>query len=274
MRYYPPNPFRWVWARCIQMLRAEYGANQAAGVRTVKWDTVRQARDILAAEEGTYIKDWGGKLPVALIYPNSYYVGMSSLGLHTLYWLLNRRPDVAAERVFWADQQIPYSLETQQGLQDFSVLGVSLSFELDLLHLVEMLRRAAPCAADAGVMLGLENSLSPADNRKLVDQVDHPSVKVYYDPHNMARFGHAAEAVPGIKLLGRDRICQVHVKNGERLIEEPGLVDWRTALQALNEIGYGGWYVFESDHTDHAQVVEATAKNIAFLRRNCEMPFE
>ena len=108
----------------------------------MKWETVRWARDLLAAEEGTYIKDWGGKLPVALIYPNSYYVGMSSLGLHTLYWLLNRRSDVVAERVFWAAKQTPFSLESQQGLQDFSVLGASLSFELDLLNLVEMLRRA------------------------------------------------------------------------------------------------------------------------------------
>ncbi len=138
---------------------------------------------------------------------------------------------------------------------------------------VEVLRRAAPAAADAGVTLGLENSLSPSDNKKLLDSVDHPSVKVYYDPHNMARFGHAAEAIPGVRLLGKDRICQVHVKNGQRLLEEPGLVDWRAALQALNEIGYEGWHVFESDHTNHAQVIEATVKNIAFLRRNCQMPF-
>ena len=112
-----------------------------------------------------------------------------------------------------------------------------------------------------------------SDNKKLVDLVDHPGVKVYYDPHNMAHYGHAEEAIPGIKLLGKDRICQVHVKNGERLIEAPGLVDWQAAFRALNEIGYEGWYVFESKHTDHAQVVEATAKNIEFLRKNCQMPF-
>jgi len=137
---------------------------------------------------------------------------------------------------------------------------------------VEVLKQVAPHAADAGVTLGLENSLSPADNKKLVDLVDHPNVKVYYDPHNMAHYGHAAEAIAGIKLLGKSRICQVHVKNKERLIEQPGLVDWPSALQVLNDIGYEGWYVFESTHTDHAQVVEATAKNIEFLRKHCRMP--
>ena len=40
-------------------------------------------------EEGTIIKDWGGRLPVALIYPNSYYLGMSNLGVHAIYGLLN-----------------------------------------------------------------------------------------------------------------------------------------------------------------------------------------
>ena len=44
---------------------------------------------VLSREEGTIIKDWGGRLPVALIYPNSYYLGMSNLGIHTIYSLLN-----------------------------------------------------------------------------------------------------------------------------------------------------------------------------------------
>ncbi|MBN1489973.1 MAG: sugar phosphate isomerase/epimerase [Phycisphaerae bacterium] len=138
---------------------------------------------------------------------------------------------------------------------------------------VQVFQRVASKAADAGVTLGLENSLSPADNKKLLDEVAHPSVKVYYDPYNMAQYGHPAEAIPGIRLLGKDRICQVHVKNGDRLLSESGLVEWRAALEVLNEIGYDGWYVFESDHKNRAQVVEATAQNVAFLRKHVKMPF-
>ena len=116
----------------------------------MKWDTVRRARQVLAAEEGTILKDWGGKLPLALVYANSYHVGMSSLALQTLYRLLNRRPDVVAERVFWDPESAPRSLESQQPLDAFGVLAVSISFELDLLNLVAMLQRAGlPVLAEA-----------------------------------------------------------------------------------------------------------------------------
>src|SRR5512133_971826 len=51
---------------------------------------------------------------------------------------------------------------------------------------VSTLQKAATIAAEAGVVLGLENSLSPADNAKLVDLVGHSAVRVYYDLYNMA----------------------------------------------------------------------------------------
>lgn len=131
---------------------------------------------------------------------------------------------------------------------------------------VETLRAAAKPAQDAGVVLGLENSLSPAHNARLVDFIAEENVKVYYDVHNMAFYGHRAEAVPGIALLGRERICQVHVKNDERLIAEQGPIDWKAALDAFRGIGYDGWYVFESRHSGTEQLIDATVKNIAFLR--------
>ncbi len=137
---------------------------------------------------------------------------------------------------------------------------------------VDLLKAGAPKAAEAGVIIGLENSLSPADNKKLVDLVSHPNVKVYYDLFNMANYGHRAEAIPGVTLLGKERICQVHVKNGEKLLSEPGPIDWEKAFDALNSIGYDGWYVFESQHSSQQNVIEATGKNIEFLRQHCRMP--
>ena len=49
------------------------------------WQTAKNIRNRLAAEQGTIVKDWGGKLPVALIYPNSYNIGMSNLGIQAIY---------------------------------------------------------------------------------------------------------------------------------------------------------------------------------------------
>jgi len=137
---------------------------------------------------------------------------------------------------------------------------------------VRTLRETAPRAADAGVVMGLENSLSPADNEKLVDLVDHPAVGVYYDLHNMAYYGHGDQAIPGVKRLGKERICMVHVKNGDQLLEEPGPIDWAAAFRAFNEIEYEGWYVYESGHDSTEDCIEDTKKNNVFLRKHVQMP--
>jgi sugar phosphate isomerase/epimerase len=134
--------------------------------------------------------------------------------------------------------------------------------------LVAMLQKVAPTAANAGVRIGLENSLSPADNGRLVDLVGHGAVAVYYDPHNMDFYGHGAQAVSGIPLLGKDRICMVHVKNDNKLIEEPGPIDWPAAFAALRQIGYDGWYVYETGHERVEACIADTTRNNEFLARH------
>ncbi len=136
--------------------------------------------------------------------------------------------------------------------------------------IVSMLQKVAKPAAEAGVVIGLENSLSPADNKKLVDLVDRPAVGVYYDLHNMDFYGHGKEAIPGIKLLGKERICMVHVKNGKMLIEELGPIDWPAAFRSFREIGYAGWYVYETAHDSTEDCVQDTKKNNDFLRRQIQ----
>jgi len=113
----------------------------------MRWATIASAKRILAEEQGTIIKDWGGKLPMVLVYPNSYYVGMSSLALQTLYRLLNERPDIVCERSFASYPGLeqgmpPLSLESQHELSDFGVLAATFSFELDYLHFATLLRRS------------------------------------------------------------------------------------------------------------------------------------
>ncbi len=130
----------------------------------------------------------------------------------------------------------------------------------------QLLQAAAGPARDAGVILGLENSLSPADNVRLLDHVGEPNVQVYYDLDNVEFYGHTGQSVPGVTLLGRKRICQVHVKNDVNLIEEPGRVNWRSAFEALQAIGYDGWYCFESKHSSREQMKESTERNIRFIR--------
>ena len=111
----------------------------------MSWDEVKKARRRLSREEGTIIKDWGGRVPVALVYPNAYYLGMSNLGLHAVYRLLNSYNEVVCERAFWEIENIksptpPISIESQRPLSDFSVLAFSVSYELDYFNIVKILK--------------------------------------------------------------------------------------------------------------------------------------
>jgi sugar phosphate isomerase/epimerase len=78
--------------------------------------------------------------------------------------------------------------------------------------------------------------------------------------------------VPGVKLLGRERIAMVHVKNEDKLIEEPGPVDWPAAFAAFAEVGYDGWFVYETQHPDIADCIADTARNNAYVAKHARMP--
>jgi len=106
---------------------------------------VTNVRRRLSREKGVIIKDWGGRIPIALIYPNSYYVGMSNLGIHAIYSLLNSYPNVVCERGFWekenrAQQLSLLSLESQRPLSDFTILAFSITYELDYFNVVQILK--------------------------------------------------------------------------------------------------------------------------------------
>src|SRR5437867_12687323 len=66
----------------------------------MSWKLKQKAQALLAAEQGTVYRDWGGRVSIALVYPNTYAVGMSNLGFQTIYRHLNALPAVVCERVF------------------------------------------------------------------------------------------------------------------------------------------------------------------------------
>ncbi len=97
----------------------------------------------LAHEEGTVRKDWGGRIPIALIFPNRYPLAMANLGFQTLYGLLNAEADVVCERFTWEGADVPaLSLESQRPLGDFPVWAFSVPFELDYFRVVDLIRRS------------------------------------------------------------------------------------------------------------------------------------
>jgi radical SAM family uncharacterized protein len=101
---------------------------------------------LLAAERGTVRKDWTGKIRIALAYPNHYHVGMSNLGLHAVYRLLNDYEDIVCERVFLPEEASTAdalrSMESQRPLGDFDIVAFSISFENDYPNVLSLLRKA------------------------------------------------------------------------------------------------------------------------------------
>ena len=114
------------------------------------WALRKRIQEQLGKEQGYYRYPQGTRTHVALVYPNSYYVGMSNLGFHIIYDLLNKRADTACERVFLPDRQdvkryentrTPImSMETQSPLYEFSILAFAVSFEMDYFNIVKLLR--------------------------------------------------------------------------------------------------------------------------------------
>ena len=87
-------------------------------------------------ETGAIRKDPGGKLNLALVYPNTYWVGMSNLGFQTMYRLFNAHKGILCER-FFTDR--PRSVESGRALHDFHLIAFSLSYELDYPAALRML---------------------------------------------------------------------------------------------------------------------------------------
>jgi len=115
-------------------------------------DLRAEARQALAREVGVVRKSHEGRLRVALAFPNSYFVGMSNLGLQTVYSLFNADDRVVCERVFLpakteisallARREPLVTIESQTPVRDFDVFAFSVSFEWDYTNVVTMLRLA------------------------------------------------------------------------------------------------------------------------------------
>ena len=118
----------------------------------MSWSLKKKLQSLLAEEQGTVIKDWGGKISVALVYPNTYAVGMSNLGFQTIYRHLNAIPDVVCERVFMPEpadleemrraEVPPFSLESLRPLSAFHLVGFSVTYEGDYINVLRLLRMA------------------------------------------------------------------------------------------------------------------------------------
>jgi len=135
---------------------------------------------------------------------------------------------------------------------------------------IATMKEVARYAEKYEVVVGLEDWISADDNIKLMDAIGSPYVASYYDCHNL--IGRAkTDIYAEPKLLGK-RIHQIHVKNGEALLAEPGgKVDWPRMSKEFYDIGYRGWYVLETPEPTK-DIIADTRANIEYVRKTFRMP--
>jgi sugar phosphate isomerase/epimerase len=129
-------------------------------------------------------------------------------------------------------------------------------------YVADVMKELGPEAEKAGILLGLENTISAEDNARILDRAKSRAVRVYYDVGNSTRGGF--DVIKEIRWLGKDRICQVHLKDkgylGEGTIDFPGIV------RALADIGYSGFANLETSCPSGS--VEADMKrNLGYIRK-------
>jgi L-ribulose-5-phosphate 3-epimerase len=133
-------------------------------------------------------------------------------------------------------------------------------------EVVRRLKMVAPKAEKAGVTLGLETYISAEEHLDIMQQVGSPNVKVYYDFRNSADAGY--DILRETRLLGKDNICGLHIKENGYLLEK-GSLNWHSIRDVMEEshCRADGWLHIEWAHPDEGDIVAAHRKNVKFLKK-------
>lgn len=105
-------------------------------------------RKFVESETGTIRRKWKGRIKVALVYPNTYHIGMSNLGFQAVYDLFNTFEHVVCERSFLPDDggsgtvERITTIESGKPISAFDIIAFSVSYENDYPNLLTILEKA------------------------------------------------------------------------------------------------------------------------------------
>src|SRR5947199_734240 len=186
------------------------------------WEQRERARLVLSKEIGYIRKPHGDRLRVALVFPNTYWVGMSNLGFQTVYRLFNAQDDIVCERAFLPPKQelaellatrTPLvTLESQSPLNEFDIVAFSVSFEWDYVNVITLLRLAGipryateRTSRDPLVVVGgAVTFVNPEPLAPFADVIAAGEGEVLVPAFERA-FGEASDRGELLRLLSRER---------------------------------------------------------------------
>jgi sugar phosphate isomerase/epimerase len=138
----------------------------------------------------------------------------------------------------------------------------ALTTQAEMDYVGDALKEVAPAAEKAGVVLGLEDTISAKDNVRIMERAKSPAVLTYYDVGNST--GNGFDVVSEIRWLGKARICEVHLKDNPNFLGA-GKIDFTAVVKVLAEIGFDQWAQLET--SSPTQNIPADMKrNLAFIR--------
>ncbi|GAB3007861.1 hypothetical protein GCM10027284_27590 [Cyclobacterium sediminis] len=129
-------------------------------------------------------------------------------------------------------------------------------------EVIRRLKKVAPKAEAADVVLGIESWLSAEEHLEILAAVGSSHVKVYYDLANATKMGY--DIFEEIALLGAENICEIHFKENGQLLGQ-GKVNFEKVKVSLDKIGYRGWYIMEGAIPKGMEVLPAYRKNLNFV---------
>ncbi len=109
---------------------------------------------------------------------------------------------------------------------------------------IARLKVAGKLAEQAGVVIGIETSLSAKEEVQLLKEIASPAIKIYFNFSNPLKEGR--DLITEIKTLGKDRICMIHATNKDSVwLQNDPQIDMHKVKKTLDEIGWMGWLVIE-----------------------------
>jgi len=133
--------------------------------------------------------------------------------------------------------------------------------------IVARLKAAGLQAEKAGVVIGIETALSAAEEVKLLDEINSPAIKSYFNFSNAIQGGRDLQEE--LRTLGKHRICQIHCTDTDGVwLQNDPHIDMHKVKHTLDKMGWGGWLVIERsrDANDAKNVKRNFSANTAYLK--------
>ncbi|MDR2148887.1 MAG: family 78 glycoside hydrolase catalytic domain [Tannerella sp.] len=132
---------------------------------------------------------------------------------------------------------------------------------------LERLKVVAKKAEAAGVVIGIETSLTAEEEAKLIDKINSPAIKSYVNFNTI--LSRKGNIIKDLQTLGKGRIIQIHASNtdGFRIENDPAL-NMKEVKAVLDQMGWSGWLVVERsrDANDVHNVKKNFGANVSYLK--------